>query len=70
VVKQQMSAELNALILEKDSMAHPGTALYLRYMQDCLTQLMDGLSKEKTKEFADLADQWNSAGAKPSIQAK
>lgn len=69
-MKQEMSAELDALILQKDSAALPGTTGYMRHVQECLTVLVKKLSKEKEKEFAALAHQWNVAGVDEDKQAK
>ena len=70
VVKEQMAAELNALVLQKDSSALPGTKGYMRHVQECLTVLVQGLSEDKEQEFTALANEWNSAGVDADKQAK
>jgi len=70
VVKDKMSDELNALILTKDSSAHPGTTQYLTLLQQCLTNLINSLSKERTQEFEDLATLRNSVGVDGDLKAK
>jgi hypothetical protein len=70
VVKEQMSDEVDALVLEKDPRAIRGSKDYLTLVQDCLTEVIKGLSKEKVKEFADLADLWNAVGVDPDLKAK
>jgi hypothetical protein len=70
VVRQEMGADLNALILKRDPTALPGSSVYLRHVQECLTELVDGLSKDKAKEFASLAIEWNSGGVDAHTQAK
>jgi hypothetical protein len=70
VVKEKMSAELNALVLQQDSAALPGTKGYMRYVQKCLTGLVKGLSEAEQREFAALAHEWNIAGVDMDKQAK
>jgi hypothetical protein len=70
VVKEQMSDEVDALVLEKDPRATRGSKNYLTLVQDCLTEVIEGLSKEKVKEFADLADLRNTVGVDPDLKAK
>jgi hypothetical protein len=70
VVKEQMSDEVDALVLKKNPEARRGTKDYLVLVQDCLTTLIDGLSKEKKKELTSLAEEWNSTGVDPDIKAK
>jgi hypothetical protein len=65
-----MSDEVDALVLKKDPGATRGTKEYLIHVQDCLTAIIDGLSKEKVKEFADLADLRNAAGVDADVKAK
>jgi hypothetical protein len=70
VVKEALSAELNALILTKDPTAHPGTKDYLKLVQDCLTELIKGLSKKQLEDFADVANVRNTVGVEPGLKAK
>ena len=70
VVKEQHSAELNALVLQLDPTALPGTKGYMRHVQPCLTQMVKGLSEAEVREFAALAEEWNEAGVDMEKQAK
>jgi hypothetical protein len=70
VAKEALSAELNALILTKDPNAHPGTKNYLRHVQECLTTLIEGLSKNQVEQFENLALLRNTAGVAPDLKAK
>jgi hypothetical protein len=70
VVKEAMADELNALILKKDSSAHPGTQGYLTLVQKCLTVLVEGLSPEKKRRFEEVATLRNSVGVEPDLKAK
>ena len=70
VVKEQMSDEVDALVLKKNPDAKRGTKDYLVLVQDCLTTFIDGLSKEKQEELTALAEEWNSMGVDPDIKAK
>jgi hypothetical protein len=70
VAREALSAELNALVLTKDSTAHPGTKEYLTLVQDCLTELMKGLSKKQVEDFADVANLRNTVGVEPGLKAK
>jgi hypothetical protein len=70
VAKEALSAELNALILTKDPTAHPGTKDYLKLVQDCLTELVKGLSKKQVEEFEDLATLRNTVGVAPDLKAR
>jgi hypothetical protein len=70
VVMKEMSEDVNAAILRKNSTAHPGTRQYLRHLQDCITQVVGCLNKEKRKEFEGLAAAWNAAGVDADLQAK
>jgi hypothetical protein len=70
VVREQMSAKLNELILEKDSASHPGTKAYLKLVQGCLTELVDGLGKQKRAEFDDIAALQNTVGVDADLKAK
>lgn len=65
-----MSDELNELLLEMDPEAYPGSKGYLKYVQLCLTQLMEGLSKEKVKDFEETAALWNAEGVDPGLKAR
>jgi hypothetical protein len=65
-----MSDEVDAVVLAKDPGAKRGTKDYLVLVQDCLTTVMEGLSKEKLKEFADLADLRNASGVDVDLKAK
>jgi hypothetical protein len=70
VAKEALSAELNDLILTKDSTAHPGTKEYLIHVQDCLTELLKGLTKKQFEEFAALATLRNTVGVESDLKAK
>jgi len=70
VAKEALSAQLNALILTKDSTAYPGTKKYLRFLQDSLTELVEGLSKKQAEQFADVATVRNTVGVEPALKAK
>jgi hypothetical protein len=65
-----MSDEVDALVLEKDPGAKHRSKDYLKLVQDCLTSVIEGLSKEKVQEFADLADLRNAEGIDVNLQAK
>jgi hypothetical protein len=64
-----MSDEVDAAVLAKDPGAKRGTKDYLMLVQDCLTSVMEGLSKEQLKEFADLADLRNAEGVDVNVKA-
>jgi hypothetical protein len=70
VAREALSSELNALVLTKDSTAHPGTKAYLILVQDCLTELVKGLSDKQRQQFEDLAALRNSVGVAPDLKAK
>jgi hypothetical protein len=70
VAKEAMSDELNALVLARDSTAHPGTTDYLKHVQDCLTDLVKGLSKKQAQDFAEVAALRNRVGVDPGLKAK
>jgi hypothetical protein len=70
VVREKMSDEVDAVVLAKDPGAKRGTTDYLILVQDCLTSVIEGLSKEKLKEFADLADLRNAEGVDVDLKAK
>jgi hypothetical protein len=70
VAKEALSAELNELVLTKDATAHPGTREYLKLVQDCLTELLKGLTKKQFEEFAALATLRNDVGVEPDLKAK
>jgi hypothetical protein len=65
-----MSDEVDALVLAKDPGATRGSKHYLKLVQDCLTSVIEGLSKEKLKELADLADLRNAEGVDADLKAK
>jgi hypothetical protein len=70
VVREKMSDDVDAAILEKDPGAKRGTKDYLMLVQDCLTSVIEGLSKEQLKEYADLADVRNAEGVDVELKAK
>jgi hypothetical protein len=70
VIKEKMSDELNALVLDVDSEAQPGSKGYLKHVQACLTKLIEGMSEEKVKEFEEEAAVRNSEGVDASLRAK
>ena len=69
-MKEQHSAELNALVLQQDPTALPGTKGYMRHVQGCLTQMVKGLSEAEVREFAAVAEEWNNTGVDMDRQAK
>jgi hypothetical protein len=70
VVREKMSDEVDALVLEQDPGAKRGSKDYLTLVQDCITTVIEGLSKEKLKEFSDLADLRNAEGVDVDLKAK
>lgn len=70
MAKEALSAELNALILTKNSSAYPGTKDYLKLVQDCLTELVNGLSQKQVQQYADVATVRNTVGVHPDLKAK
>jgi hypothetical protein len=70
VVKKEMLEEINEVILNKDPLAHPGSVKYLKHLQDSITEVMNGLSKEQVVKFEALVAAWNADGVEPDVQAQ
>ena len=70
MAKEALSAELDAHILTKDPNAIRGTGSYLTHHQDCLTELIEGLSKTQIQQFEDVANLRNTVGVDPLLKAK
>jgi hypothetical protein len=70
VIKEKISDELNALLLDMDPEAHPGSKGYLKHVHSCLTELIERLSEEKVKEFEEVAALRDSDGVNAGLKAK
>jgi hypothetical protein len=64
-----MPQEIDAVITKKYPNSQRGDDDYFAYFPTTWSQVTNGLSAEKTKEYEELAHQWNAVGVPANVKA-